>query len=384
MKGGVRKRYGSWYYYFDLGTVEGVRKKHERKAEGAETRSEALRILRKAITEYENTGRVFEPSKTSVHDYLDFWLKEYVEINLSPNTWSNYKSVIDNHIKPEIGSMRIRSVSPELLQKFINGKHREGFARKSLTIFHSVLNNALRQAVHPYKLIEDNPMQYVSVPRVERKKATKEDLKILTLPTIQKITNFLDESNTFYIPFHIGFGTGMRVSEVCGLMWEMVDLDKGTIEVNKAMVTDKEGQWYLGPPKNVSSYRKFKIGGSLIAILRKHKTWQNKNKLKYGEHYTDSDFVCTKENGEYTSPGSIKWSGRNLRDKLDIEFNFHSLRHTHATLLLERGAVIKDIQKKLGHARASITIDTYSHLTEKMQDETVDIFEGITNELNLD
>lgn len=381
MEGGVRKRGNSWYYYFDLAKVDGERNKHERKAVGATTKGEALTILRKAMTEYENSGTLFEPSNVSVSDYLDFWLEEYVKLNLSHNTWDNYKGVIKNHIKPVFGNMRLRSISPEVLQKFINDKFRDEFSRQTLTIFHSVLNNSLKQAVYPYKLIKENPMQYVRLPREERKKrVTKADKKILTLKELKTIMEYIDENNTFYIPMHLGFNTGMRVSEVCGLKWDMVDLHEGTIEVDKAMVY-KEKEWVLGPPKSNAAYRKFKIGDTLINILESHKFQQKKNKLKYGEHYHKSDFVCTKENGEPTTPSSVKWSCSNIKSKLGIDINFHSFRHTHATLLMEHGADIKDIQKKLGHARSSITIDTYSHLTENMQNKTVDIFEGITNEL---
>src|SRR5690625_1728159 len=369
MKGGVRKRYGNWYYYFELGKVDGKRKRLERKAEGAKTRSEALRILRRAITEYENTGTVFEPSETSVSDYMQFWIDEYVSLNLRHNTVENYKSVVDKHINPYLGSIKLKNLTPELLQKFINDKYREGFARKTLTIFHSVLSNALKQAVYPYKLLRENPMQYVKLPRYEVKKATKEDLKILSMVNIKRISEFLDESNTFYIPFHIGLNTGMRVSEVCGLKWDKVDLDNGTIEVDNILI-NKDRKWVDGPPKTQSSYRTFKIGQTLIDILKKHKMQQRKNKLKYGEFYTQTDYVCTKENGQVTTPASCKWSTRNISEKLDITFNFHSLRHTHATLLLERGADLKDIQSKLGHSRSAITMDTYSHLTEKMQDRT--------------
>lgn len=379
MKGGVRKRYGNWYYYFELGVVDGKRKRLERRAVGAETRDEALSILRRAITDYEDTGTVFKPSETSVHDYMMFWLDEYVKINLRHNTIENYKGVIDNHISPALGSLKLKTLSPELLQKFINDKHRDGYSYKTLTIFRTVLNNALKQAVHPYKLLRESPMQYVKLPKREVKKTTKSDLKILSIDTIQEIQNHLDEDNTFYIPFNIGLNTGMRVSEVCGLKWDKVDLFEGTIEVDNILI-NKDGEWIDAPPKTSSSYRKFKIGQTLIDILKKHKTWQKKNKLKYGEFYHDSDYVCTKENGQLTTPNSCKWSGRNLRVKLGIEFNFHSLRHTHATLLLERGADLKDIQSKLGHSRSAITMDTYSHLTEKMQDRTVDLFESIMSE----
>ncbi|HFM5418341.1 TPA: tyrosine-type recombinase/integrase, partial [Enterococcus faecium] len=56
---------------------------------------------------------------------------------------------------------------------------------------------------------------------------------------------------------------------------------------------------------------------------------------------------------------------------------FHSLRHTHATLLLENGAKMKEISERLGHSRISITMDTYSHVTDKMRNETVDIMENL-------
>ncbi len=397
MEGGVRKRGNKWYYYFDLGTVNGKRKKIERVATGATKKSEALRVLRKAINEYENTGTVFEPTKTSVADYFQFWLKEYVELNLSYNTWDNYRMVIEAHINPAIGNMRLSSVSPETLQIFINNKHRDGFARKTLTIFHSVLNNAFRQAVYPYKLIKENPMQYVKLPREERRKITKNDLKVITLSQVQDILNFIGKDNTFYIPFQIGFHTGLRRGEVAALEWDKIDLDEGTLEVDQAM-TRKEKEWVIGPPKNNSSYRTIKIGATLINILKEHKTQQKKNKLRYGEHYVknvlkykpskheeymkEGNFVCTKENGAVTTTHSLKWSCSNIQEKLGIAFGFHSLRHTHATLLLENDAPIKDVQKKLGHARASITIDTYLHLTEKMQNKTTDIFESISSEID--
>lgn len=379
MKGGVRKRYGNWYYYFDLASVDGKRKKIERKAHGAKTKQEAERMLRKAIAEYENTGTFFEPSETSVHDYFQFWLEEYVEINLKHNTIENYKNIVNNHISPAIGSLQLRMLSPEILQKFINDKHREGFSRRTLTIIHSVLQNALKQAVYPYRLLKENPMQYVKLPRQQIKKPTKEDLKIITMGEIKKINDYLNENHPFYIPFHIGLNTGMRVSEVSALEWKHVDLNKKTIEVEQ-IVINVDREWVKSTPKTQSSYRVIDIGDTLVNILKKHKTNQKKNKLKYGEFYFESDYVCTKENGQHVTPSVIKYNTRKIKENLGIEFNFHSLRHTHATLLMESGAKIKSIQERLGHSRSSITIDTYSHLTEKTKSETVDIFESLIND----
>lgn len=96
--------------------------------------------------------------------------------------------------------------------------------------------------------------------------------------------------------------------------------------------------------------------------------------MKYGKWYHDSNAICTKEDGELVTPSSVKSHTRRISKTLSISFNFHSLRHTHATLFLENGAKMKKISERLGHSRISITMDTYSHVTKKMRNEAVDIF----------
>lgn len=133
--------------------------------------------------------------------------------------------------------------------------------------------------------------------------------------------------------------------------------------------------------KTVSSERQIMLGASIVNILKKHCIWLKKNKLKYGIYYIESNHVCVKECGSIITPSVIKYNTRKLQEKIGVDFNFHSLRHTHATILMENGAKVKDIQARLGHSRSSITIDTYSHLTQKMQDETIDIFEQAMRDL---
>lgn len=143
------------------------------------------------------------------------------------------------------------------------------------------------------------------------------------------------------------------------------------------MVSKGKGVYELGTPKTKSSYRTIDIGDTLIKILKRHKIWQKKNKLEYGQYYTDSNYVCTKENGQLVTIDTIKYISRIVNYELKINFNFHSLRHTHATMLLEAGANPKDIQKRLGHSKISTTLDTYSHVTKRMKNQTVDIMEKI-------
>lgn len=378
MRGEVRKRGKNWYYRFDMGMIDGKRQRVERVV--GPDKKEAERALRQAISEYENIGRHFEPTTMTVSDYMDYWYEEYVKVNLKYNTQTNYERAIRLQIKPAIGKYRLRSLTPAILQEFINDLFRESYAKKSLSIFSSVVNNALKHAVHPWSYLKENPMQYVIMPKYDVRKTTEKDLKILPMETLRKITEYLEEGHPLAIPFHLGLHTGMRVSEVCGLEWSNVDLDKGILKVKNAMINE-EGKWILGTTKTISSEREIHLGPSIIKTLKKHRTWIKKNKLKYGVHYTKSDYVCVKECGSIITPSVVKYNTSKMKKTLGIDFNFHSLRHTHATMLMENGAKVKDIQARLGHSRSAITIDTYSHLTQKMQNESVDIFEQAMRDL---
>lgn len=374
MRGGVRKRGKKWYYYFEDVHEDGSRKKVERVA--GDTKEEAEQKLTAILSDINTTGRYFLGTDMRVKEYMKFWMENYVEMNLKYNTQQNYKFTISKHINPYLGSKKIKNLTPALLQEFINYEFKQGFAKKTLTIVHSVLKNSLNMAVYPWGLLKENPMIYVKVPRFEDHSTTKKDLKIISLDTFDKINNYISPTNSFYIPLQLGFYTGMRVSEVCGLTWDNVDLQEGKIYVEKILVNYK-GKWVFGTPKTKSSKRTIFIGQTLINILKQHRKIQSENRIKYADLYQDSNFVCTKENGENVTPSSAKSSTRKISKDLDISFNFHSLRHTHATLLLENGAKMKEIQERLGHSRISVTMDTYSHVTDKMRNETVDIMERL-------
>ena len=393
MQGGVRKRGNNWYYYFDLGMVDGKRKKIERTAEGAQTKAEAESVLRRKILEYENAGTIFKPSEMTLHDFLMFWQVEYVQLRLKPNTQENYRITIKNHILPHIGKYKLKSLTPHVLQQFMNTKVREGLARQTISIIQGILNKSLKQAVYPYKYINENPMQYVELLKDTDRKPTKDDLKIQSKENLRLMNEKITEDHPFYLPFHIGFHCGVRVGELCGLEWKHINFNEMTVEIEQQLVskriTDENGKnhyiWGVGSPKSKSGYRTIPVGNSLMEILKKAKKKQIENRLKYGEFYLqdpDHDFVCKKENGQHYTPAVIKYQTREMiTKKLGIDFNYHSLRHTHATMLIESGLPIKTVQKRLGHSRSATTEDRYVHLTQKMARDAADIFDSIAKDL---
>jgi len=398
MAGSVRKRgtNGKWYYSFEASTVDGKRKRIERV--GGRTKKEAEAALRIALTEYENAGQHFQPSATSFSDYLDYWFKNYVLINCKFNTQNAYRTIIENHLKPSLGNYKLKSLSPSVLQEFVNAKYLYGFSKNYLYGMINVLNSCMKYAVQPCQFIKTSPMEYVKSPKYDH---SKEDdtLKIITTKNFNKILERFNIETNFYMILVLGYYTGARIGEVTALTWDDIDLVNGTINIDK-ILSKRKKEWFFGSTKTKSSVRTIHISKSLIVILKQHKKRQSENRLRYGEYYIQQylkkdrvyslsldvstsvvdpaiNFVCTKENGQVVTFETFKYAARVIHYELGLDFNYHSLRHTHATMLIESGANIKDVQERLGHSKLATTMDTYTHVTEKMAQSTADLFDKI-------
>lgn len=236
-------------------------------------------------------------------------------------------------------------------------------------------------------------------------------VETITIEQFNKIIDRFPETTDYYLPIVIGFYTGCRIGEVLALTWDDIDFKNKTITINKSLIFNTENkQWYLGPTKTFTSNRTISIGNSLIKILKRFQNNQLKNQLKYGEyyktiyskeetvnnkkmdrlyvlpssitnkHFTLQKLVCSRVNGDLLTTNSMKYVSKIVNYELGINYRFHCLRHTHATLLIQNGANIKDVQTRLGHASVETTLDTYTHSTEKSCKDTVDLFEKISKE----
>lgn len=89
--------------------------------------------------------------------------------------------------------------------------------------------------------------------------------------------------------------------------------------------------------------------------------------------------VFIKENGEFGGSATVKYASKAINYEMGIHFNFHALRHTHATMLIEAGVPVKAVSERLGHGNVRTTLETYVHVTERMKNEAVDKFEALGN-----
>lgn len=375
MKGSTRKKGDTWYYRFDLGIVDGKRKQKEKG--GFKTQKLAEKAMREAMNEWENRGKIIENSSQSFSDYLDYWMENYVEVNLKHNSIIDYRQMIRNRINPILGSYKLKQLTPGVLQKYLN-ELKKTYAKSYVFNIYGVLSGSLKYAVHPLQFLKENPMQYVHMPKYDKHQTTKDDLKIISKDDYNKILNRYPFGSTFYIPCVIAWNTGLRVGEVCALKWENVDFINGTLTVNGTLI-NKNSEWVKDSPKTQSSYRTIAIGTTLLSELKKWKAKQAENKLSLGKLYKKSNYICTREDGELITTDTIKVLSRVVNKSLGIRFNFHSFRHTHATMLIESGAPMKAIQERLGHSKMSTTADTYSHVTKSMETAAINLFEAFAN-----
>lgn len=417
----------NWEYRFDIAKVDGKRKQICKS--GYSTKSSAEKAGNLALAQYNNCGLVFEPSSISISDYLDYWIENYCLFNISDNTLTAYKNIVENHLKPRIGAYRLNSITTVQLQEMINDIYVErSFTKSFMQNILKVLKGSFKYACITAKLIQVNPAIDVTLPKiVTNHNDTEGEIIILNKSEISTILDRFIRSPSIYYAILTAYYTGLRISEVYGLTWDCVDFENKQITVNKiAKKIEKEGKvsdspkrgvrgkattkWYFGECKTKSSYRTINIGDYLLNALKEYKAWQDKNKLLYDDLYTNIYLkdevtqthrkvqrlipICNigldialpktypvfiKENGEFHGTDTIKYASKVINYNLGIKFNFHALRHTHATMLIEAGIPVKAVSERLGHASVKTTLETYVHVTDSMRNDAVDKFENIGN-----
>lgn len=399
MKGSLRKLGNMWYT-----RIGGIEQK------ASSDKSEAQRILRDRVNEYEDTGRIFKPTNIKLSDALDIWFEECVVMQKRYGTKKDYENVI-RHLKeaPELKKTLPR-ITPDDLQQYVNrmaGK----YSQSTMKSQYAVLNPFFKWCVYPKAYIKDTPFQYVTKPKIDANidaaiEIKEDSPKYITLEEFSNILDMLNDEHMTLVLI-ISMHTGLRLGEVCALTWNDIDLNKRIITVKKNMFYNRDTKfWEIGKTKNGKT-REVAFGDTLYKELRKFKKMHMEDSLKYGTEYIHNylslvtieqqnhlqitheetevcqkaDFICIRENGMPITTQAVKTKiRRNIRKSgKGFDFHTHLLRHTHATMLIENGAKMKDVQERLGHSNISITMNTYAHVTNTMKKETVDIFEKAFN-----
>lgn len=373
------KEYSYWEARYTAGYDPGTGKQIQRSITG-KTQKEVAQKLKAATTAIDE-GTYTAPSKMTVGQWLDIWTEEYLG-GLKPATVTSYKATVRTHLKPGLGAIRLESLTAHTIQGLYNslGAQENGgkaLSAKTIKNVHGVLHKALQQAVSN-GYIRFNPTDSCVLPRV-----IKKDLQPLNE---DQISTFLKAIKGHRLEdlFITTLFTGMREGEVCGLLWDCVDLEKGTMTINKQLqlVRNTRGEHQLLPTKN-SKGRTITLAPSVIKVLRGVRRKQMENRLRYGECWENSGFVFTDELGRYLKPQAVRREFKKVVVEIGCpDTRFHDLRHSYAVAAIKSGDDIKTVQENLGHATASFTLDIYGHVTEKMKQDSANRMEQFIKAVN--
>ena len=371
-------RNGKTYTYWEARITTGrdpLTGKQVQRTFSGKTQKEVLEKMQ-AVAVDVNRGTYTPPCKMTVGEWLDIWQTEYLGA-AKFNTVRIYTSNIKNHIKPALGAVRLDRLHPHTVQVFIN--RLEGLAPQTVRMIHQVLHLALEKAVD-LEYIPKNPAAKCTLP-----KKSQEEIKPLDDAQVTALLAAAKGTELEHI-ITVALFTGMRISELLGLTWDSVDMEAGTITVDKQLSRfEVQSEGLFASPKNGKA-RTLTPAPSVMLELKAQRRRQLEMQLRAGQAWDNPHgLVFTNAVGRNLLTQYVNKHFRDLASSICLKgVRFHDLRHTYAVNAIRAGDDIKTIQGNLGHSTAAFTLDKYGHLTDRMKQDSASRMEGfIKNVLEL-
>ena len=319
------------------------------------TQQEALKKMQAAKRAVQD-GLPVASDRTTLEAFLRQWFKDTVIPSLAPYTVSSYKSLIELHLIPGLGRIKLGSLTAQEVQGFMNGKLESGSSPRTVQYMHAVLRRALGQA-EKWGMIPRNVAKFAVAPKVPRAKV--EPLKpVESKKLLSEIRG--DRLEALYT---VALALGLRQGEALGLQWADLNLEAGTLSVKRSLQRI-DGRYVLAPTKTERSARTLKLPEICWEALRAHRAAQEVERETIGEAWHgDWDLVfCHADGSPLSRHAETRRFQRILSDAGIEKHRFHDLRHTCATLLLAQGVELRVIMETLGHTQIATTADIYSHV----------------------
>ncbi|NFN05141.1 site-specific integrase [Clostridium botulinum] len=366
----------NWKATVSLGYENG--KQLKTRKQGFKTKKEAEKWVTEALSKKNKGYIAATESNISLKDYINKWFNDYKSKHIGINTRTNYKSRIDTHIIPKLGSYKLNKITNAIIQDFYNSLIGEGLKPSSVKKIMEILNGV-------FKYAQKSKLIYTIPTDIEKQPMNKPKIEFWNKKEIDFYLNEI--KNTYlYTPILIEIFTGLRVGELCGLRWGNINLDNGYLTVKNQVIYDRESKVLVFSEilKTHTSYREISLPNILIDHLKAIKGDSDSNNFVI---LSREGLMCnprnlsmnfTKSISKYRKPIeeiSQKVAKNNYMQLKQI--TFHGLRHTHATLLILNGENIKVVSDRLGHKDIATTLNTYTHIMEDMKNNTANLLDNI-------
>ena len=342
------------------------------KLEEGAPRTRINKEYRRVVNEFEQEllGTTVRTSRTvadtPVYDYLCNWF-EWKKPKIQINTQTSYRSMLNGKIKTYFTArpaITVGNITKKDILDFYDELYKAGSKKASVLHYHTMLHSAFKKAS------KDEDIPFNPFDKVERPKGedfvgahySEEEWKTLLK---------LAKTDDMYPAIMLAAGLGLRRSEALGARWSRIDWNTGTILLDTKIVEYEDevtGQKIVAPiekMKNKSSRRTLPLPDMVMEMLQEQKAQQEIYKSMFRGSYNmeNDDYVCVTKLGELLSPGYATRHFNGLLKKLGLRhIRFHDLRHTFASLLVNRDIPMHNISDFLGHSEVSTTSKIYAHL----------------------
>lgn len=319
------------------------------------------------------TGQYVSPDagKITFRDYAEQWRTAQVH---RPTTAASYETQLRRHAYPAFGDRPLHSILPSNIQAWVKGLTLD-LAPSTVAVTHGIVASVFKAAVRD-KRIFTNPCEGTKLPEVHR-----DPVVPLAIEDVHAIEASLPDRYRAMVT--LAAATGMRQAEVLGLTVDRSGLrppsSKPTLRVDRQLLILANEPPFLGPPKRAASRRDLPLPqvavDALVGHLAAFPAFPQDIPVRDHGHRLSTEtveLVFTTEAGKPIRRSSFSDTWRQAIRSTGIEATFHDLRHFYASLLIRHGESVKVVQARLGHASATETLDTYSHLWPDSEDRTRD------------
>lgn len=372
----------TWAFVVDLAPVGAPRQQTMRA--GFPTKAAAEEEKAK-LQKDKAEGRYVEPTKLTMKEYLEKWIKGLELEGVRANTRDEWGGHVRNHIVPKLGAIRVQQLESHHIRAFYAELRESGHCRtggglspKSVWNIHLCLSRAMKDAIKD-KVRPDNPARGAIKP--------PKDKPVIGFWTSVEFAAFikvvdLTGNRHDQALYRLAVQTGMRRGELLGLRWANVDLEARHLTVIEQLSRRTKGVGRFGPPKTRASLRTIDLSDETIDALRAWRETQDELRRMWAELYEDDGLVFCHENGTSHDP---RWMTNRFRKQVIAakvkRIRFHDLRHTSAVIgLRELGEAIDEVSKRLGHESTAFTLDIYGHLLPQRGRDVATAFDRLVRE----
>jgi integrase len=345
----IRRKDGRWQASLQL---DGVRKTVYGK-----TRSEVVQKLEELRRQAVAGGALPNPGRRTLNDLLDVYLATK-QADLKRSTAEHYELLVNTYIRPALGNVLLAKLTPHRIQVLL-GKLRDR-PRVAQLVYH-ILKQACDLAVRWHWLAE-NPCKPVVRPQYRPKRKT--------VWTPDELQTFLKGARGHWLfpLWYFLLASGCRLGEALALTWQDVNLEQGTVQINRT-VQRLKGQTITDEPKTKSAVRTVSLPQDVVQALRQQLSCQ-----------VLSGAVCKlvfpSPSGEYLHRSVVAHALRRECERLGLPpMTPHGLRHLHASLLLEAGLPVPQVAQRLGHATPQVTMSVYAHALNRSDREAAEVLQ---------